>query len=122
MKRLLLLIALLALTACAPVAETGRDWLERDGGATITYVAEGVSVDPAETAMLDTTLVAESELPIILAPGQPACVVEAEVVLKCRLGRVESPVIVRYTGTDVIVNVAYRRAATGNTIYLNFAR
>lgn len=122
MRRLWLLAAALLLASCVPVAELGRDWVERDGGAIVTYVDVGVSIDPAEAPMLGTTLIAESEFPIILAAGQPACAVEAEVVLRCRLGRVEAPVIVRYSGTDVIASVAYRRLETGNDIYLNFAR
>lgn len=120
MKRLIL-VALLLLSSCAPVASVGRDVVERTDGATLAYVDQGLAFDAGETTAFGVILVARGEQLVLLAsPEGATCSVEAD-VLDCRLGDVTGVATVNLTGLSVVASATYRRDGA-NAVYQVFAR
>lgn len=124
MRRLgcsLLAVLVLALGACAPVAETVVDLIERSDGATLHLVNLGLAFDPgAEMARGETVRAEGDELHLLEAPDGTECTVTTR-ALDCRLGNITEPTKVSLPGRDVIANATWRRASA-STVNLTFAR
>lgn len=120
MKRLILVV-LLFLASCAPVATVGRDLVERTDGATLTYVEQGLAFNSGEATAFGVILVARGEqLVLLAAPEGASCSIDAD-VLDCRLGDVTGVTTVNLTGLSVVASATYRRDGA-NAVYQVFAR
>lgn len=119
--------AVLALSACAPVAQLARDLVDTSDGATLAYLFRtdahppGLTFDPGPEPALSAILIARgTELEVLGIPAGVVCTATPELV-DCRLGDVEARTFVYLTGRGVIASVTYRRA--GETrVYQTFAR
>lgn len=124
---LLIAAATLLLAACAPVAQYARDLLDTSDGATLSYVNRstdtlpGLAYDPGDAVALAVVLVARgSDLVLLEAPEGTECTA-TPVLIDCRLGDVNAPVLVALTGRQVVASATWRRA--GSTAVLQtFAR
>lgn len=120
MKRLLTLaIMVLVLAGCAPVAQQGVDWIERDKTASLTVSGIDWTFHPGENVALGVIFIAEGfNLTLV---STDLCRFTEETVVRCDLGDVNEPTVVQLAGTDIIAAANYRRS-TGNTVYTVFYR
>lgn len=110
MKRILaFLLAALVLAACTPIANVGRVIVERNDGAQVEILTDGIGVHPGERTALDTILIAiGDDLELGTVPENAVCTIEVD-VLDCRLGDLDGPVVIFVTGSDVNASITYRR-------------
>lgn len=127
MRRLAaLLLVVLALASCAPVAQMIAEGIERNDGATLTYVlvsepgGPGLAFDPGPEPARGVIVRAEGDtLALLSVPAGATCTVTAA-QLDCRLGTVTETTLIGVTGTNVAANATWRR--TGANVYLTFAK
>ena len=119
----ILLVALAALAACAPVAQVVADTIERSDGATLAYVFEGepggpgIAFDPGSATALGVIVRGEAdEFTLLSIPDGATCEVTTT-LFDCRLGDVTDTTLIGVTGTNVTANATWRRAG-GTTVYL----
>lgn len=120
MRRLLTLAAVvLVLAGCAPAAQEGVEWIERDKAASLTVSGMDWLFDPGENPAFGVIFVAEGfDLELVTTD---VCWFVEETVVRCDLGNVSSPTVVQLAGTDIIAAANYRRG-TGNNVYTVFYR
>lgn len=128
-RRLLALAAalVLALSACAPVAQFARDLVDTSDGARLSYLFRsettlpGLVFDAGPAPALGAILIARgSELEVLGIPEGVTCNATPEIV-DCRLGDVTGRAFVFLTGRGVLASVTYRREGA-TTVYQTFAR
>lgn len=127
MRRLAaLLLVVLALASCAPVAQLIADGIERNDGATLTYVLRdqpggpGLAFDPGPEPARGVIVRAEGDTIALLSVPDGATCTVTTTQLDCRLGTVTETVAIGVTGTNVAANATWRRS--GAPVYLTFAR
>jgi len=111
----LAIAAVLALSACAPVAQLARDLADTSDGARLSYMLRtetnppGLLFDAGPAPALGVILIARgTELEVLGIPEGVACNATRELV-DCRLGDVQERAYVYMTGLGVIASATYRR-------------
>lgn len=121
MRRIwIVVVALVTLSACAPVAEVIADTIERSDGATLAYGPQSLVFDPGDSTALGVIVRADGvDLSLLSVPDGAECEVTST-TLDCRLGDVESVTTIGLTGGGVIANATWRRAHS-NAVFLTHA-
>lgn len=116
-----LALVVLALASCAPIAQVIADGIERNDGASLTYVEwPGLAFDPGPSPARGVIVRAEGDdLALLFVPDGATCTVTAT-QLDCRLGTVTEVTTVGVSGRGVVANATWRRV--GPTVFLTFAR
>lgn len=118
---------LLALGACAPLAQFGRDLIDTPDGATLTYVYRdadvlpGLRFDPGDSPALGAVLIITgSSLALLTVPDGATC--EAtETSIDCRWPAITEPATVNLTGRGVLAYISWRRSDSPRVLH-TFAR
>lgn len=125
--RLGLLAALVvALGACAPIAQLLPPLLEHNDGAALTYVladqpgGPGLEFDPGQAVARGVIVRADGINLVLLSQPEGAECTVTDTELDCRLGNVSAAVLIGLSGQDVLANATWRR--TDSTVYRTFAR
>jgi len=115
------LVALLAISSCAPVATVVADAAEKPDGASLTFLTDGVGFDPGDSLAVGTQVfIIGDTLTLVEQPAQGLCEYEdgeTTDYLDCRLGDVSERIVILVEGTNRFANASFRRAGDPEIFY-----